>query len=252
MSDTNVPVPIVVTPAEPTLGQKFMWSLPATGIAIIAVLVASFVLYNFNKETRTDFNAALKKGLEDQEKKTAQVLQTSETKNKELADQLTKINDRAGALEKDRENLSKSLDKFSVSMDEFVTKEFTTFKKGQEQVDKTQHQDISKLEKGVGDLDRRIVYVEDKLKKLDDIGQEVLGLRQDTGNLKKDYVALREDVVAVGKKADVTKQELADLDERARLFQLRVLAARAREAADAARSMDLRELMKRLSDAEGK
>ena len=95
-------------------------------------------------------------------------------------------------------------------------------------------------------------YIDDKLKKLDDIALEVADLKVNSGELKKEYLVLKSDLSSVRSKTDVTEKDLADLGERARMFQLRVLAARAREAADAARKTDLKGLLSRLDDVEDK
>ena len=62
---------------------------------------------------------------------------------------------------------------------------------------------------------------------------------------------LTSDLKAVKTKADATETDLADLGERARQFQLRVLVARAREAHDAALHSDFKNLLQRLDDVEG-
>lgn len=102
----------------------------------------------------------------------------------------------------------------------------------------------------IGENSTRLNYVERRLKSLEAIESDVLSLKNDTGDLKGQYTVLRKDLKQVKETGEVTQQELTVLTERSRRFQLRVLAARAREAAEAARQGDLKKLLARLSEEE--
>ncbi|MBE7465780.1 MAG: hypothetical protein HS116_20085 [Planctomycetes bacterium] len=122
-----------------------------------------------------------------------------------------------------------------------VANELEAMVNDQKKVDTNQNENIESVT-------RRMNYVEDKLKKLDVMEGDVMALKTDTGNLKGEYLVLKKDLTAVREKGDLTEGELKDLTERSRLFQLRVLQARAREAAEAARQGDIKKLLARLND----
>lgn len=151
------------------------------------------------------------------------------------------------ALEEDKKRLAEDLARARESLasvsDLLKTTgdELKKFKVDQQEVDQKQRADIA-------DNSRRITYVEREIKRLDTIEKDIVMLKDDTGTLKKDYTDLRRDLIEVRDRGAVTEVELNRLSERSRVFQLRVLAARAREAADAAREGDLKKLLARLSD----
>lgn len=149
---------------------------------------------------------------------------------KELKVALKTTVENLGSAQKGLENLNNNLSKY-VKID------------SQESVDAQQNARI-------GENSTRINYVERRLKALEAIEADVMSLKKDTGNLKGQYSALTKDLKQVKEKGEVTHQELTVLTERSRLFQLRVLAARAREAAEAARQGDLKKLLARLSEEE--
>ena len=93
--------------------------------------------------------------------------------------------------------------------------------------------------------------MEERLKKLAGIENDVLSLKSDTAGLKDEYKKLTGDLNAMKTQANVTEKDLADLGERAKQFQMRVLLARAREASEAARYGDIKSLLQHFEDVEG-
>jgi hypothetical protein len=65
--------------------------------------------------------------------------------------------------------------------------------------------------------------------------------------LQGEYVALRTDVNQTMDRGNVTEKELNALSDRSKIFQLRVLVARAKEAEQAAREGDLQKLLVKLN-----
>jgi chromosome segregation ATPase len=111
--------------------------------------------------------------------------------------------------------------------------------------------DIIKANKEINDVDRRVGYIEKKINEIDKIQKEVDGLKGDTALLKGEYKVLHADLEKTKVKTEITDKDLTELSERARQFQMRVLAARAQQAATAARETDLKNLLERLGDVEG-
>lgn len=65
--------------------------------------------------------------------------------------------------------------------------------------------------------------------------------------LKGEYITLRNDVNTTMERGNVTEKELNALSDRSKIFQLRVLTARAKEAEQAAREGDLQKLLVKLN-----
>jgi chromosome segregation ATPase len=118
---------------------------------------------------------------------------------------------------------------------------FEGFKTEQKTVDSQQNTSIA-------DNSRRIQYVEQQLKRLDAVEKDVDKLFAQDEEMQRHYVALRKELTLVRDRGAVTEEQLNGLSERTRVFQLRVLAARAKQAADAAREGDLKQLLARLTD----
>lgn len=129
-----------------------------------------------------------------------------------------------------------------------VTEKLTAEREKQQKVDREQNRNLAVTQTNLGTVSKRLVYVEQRLTALDVLETDLNALRGDTGALRGELTALRRDLLAVEKRGAVTEKELGELDERAHLFQLRILTARAREAARAARRGDLKNLLEKLDD----
>ena len=231
-----------------TLGEKLGFSLPAIAIAMILSIGISYAILNsVNSNTRNDLTAALNQTRDSLTQKTGEL----QKQNEALETDLKALTTRAKTLEDENGKLSAALNKMDESYKGFRS-DYSKFVDTQKDVDKGQNQDIQVTTSNLKKVEDRVHYIDEKLKKLDEVAADVLVLKTDTVGLKEEYKVLRGDLTAVRNKADVTEKDLTDLAERARLFQLRVLAARAREAADAARKSDLKNLLSRLEDVEDK
>ena len=124
---------------------------------------------------------------------------------------------------------------------EEISKNLVKVANGQDKINTEQNSNIANVQKRVG-------YVEQELVRLDRIQADVEGLKVDTGNLKGEYVSLKQDLEKVRVRGVTTEGELIQLTDRSRRFQLKVLAARAREAAEAAKKADLKKLLARLTE----
>jgi len=239
-------------PAPQTFGQKLMFMLPGLIIALLlAVGISYWIVSYYNGEMEKNL-AAAKAELTEQNKKLGEEIKKVDSENKALQKELADVKDRASKLEEGTKKITSTLSDVAKGLNDLVALDLSSFVKKEKEEQADQNKEISSTKDNVGKIDRRLVYVEQRLEKLKEIEADVNGLKDATGTLKKDYEVLKGDLIAVRKKADVTEQDLVQLDERARLFQLRVLAARAREAAEAARQMDFKTLLQRLDDVEDK
>jgi len=252
MSDEKTEILGGMQPMPQTFGQKVMFGIPAIIVALVLAVGISFgILYAVNNSTRDDLTKAFKAELGEEKRKSGEKFKLVDEANAALKKDVATLTEATKKLDDARITAAKQLDEFSAGMKNVVDS-FTTFRSGQEQLDQTQNKDITTTKKDLGELDKKVIYIETKLKKLDELAADVNGLKNDTTGLKEQYTALRADMTSVSKKADITEKDLTDLSERARLFQLRILAARSREAADAARTLDLKNLLNRLDDVEDK
>lgn len=233
-----------------TFGQKIVFGIPAILVALVLAVGISFgILSATVNGAKEELTKKFQGDLAEAERKSGEKFKEVEAANAKLTKDVGTLTEVTKQLEEARKVAADNLDKFSKSVIK-ITEELGSFKSGQEQVDSTQNKDITSTKKDLSELDRKVVYIDGKLKKLDELATEVNGLKGDTKELQGQYTTLRADMTKVSKQADITEKDLSDLSERARLFQLRVLAARAREAADAARQLDLKSLLNRLDDVE--
>jgi len=231
---------------SPGIGEKLSFSLPAILVALVLSIGISYAILNVvNSNTRKDLNDALK----EQNDRLTNSIGELQKKHDLLEKDHTALVAKAKQIEDDKNQLAAALKATNESYTGFRA-EYSKFVDAQKDVDKGQNQDIQVTSTNLKKVEDRVHYIDEKLKKLDEVAQDVLTLKTDNAGLKEEYKVLRTDLTAVKTKADVTEKDLTDLAERARLFQLRVLAARAREAADAARKTDLKNLLSRLEDVE--
>jgi chromosome segregation ATPase len=227
-----------------SFGEKLAFSFPAILVTfVLSVAVAVVVLVIVVNSAKTELteqmdakNKALKEAFEtaqsalkkDLEGKVAVVQQKAEELDNNL--QKTKLDVAEAKLRIDKHETSLAAHEASIAKaTETTTKHETVLAKHEE----------------------KLHYIDEKLAKLDEIKKDVDSLKSDTAGLQKEYQVLSGDLNAVRTKADVTEKDLADLGERARQFQVRVLLARAREASEAARNSDVKSLLQRLADVEG-
>lgn len=246
MSDPVSTGPVQKVPQ--TLGEKLSFSIPAIVVALVLALGIGYAITAMvDGETRKFFATEMSNQKTLFDKKISETEKTLQDTQKELTD----VSNKAKKLEDEKQKLATELTRVSTEFSK-VAGDFSKFVEGQKDLDKSQTQDLGKHEANINSLETRVKYIDEKLKKLDELAKDVGDLKVDTAGLKDEYKVLKTDLTAVRTKADVTEKDLADLGERARMFQLRVLAARAREAADAARQVDLKNLLNRLDDVEGK
>ncbi|MCY3019905.1 MAG: hypothetical protein NTW87_12860 [Planctomycetota bacterium] len=239
-------------PGSLSFGQKLLFQVPGIIIALLlAIGVSYLILDKVNSETEKKLEAA-KNELADQNRKLGEDLKKVDAANKKTQEDLAAVKEEAARIEKERQKLADKLVDISKSIEKAVM-DFGKFRETTEAVDTTQTKDIAATAKNLNELDTKVHYIEKNIKeKLDALATDINGLKSDTTGIKEAYKVLRADVTKTQEKAEITEKDLADLGDRARLFQLRVLAARAREAAEAARHMDLKTLLSRLDDVEDK
>jgi uncharacterized protein YlxW (UPF0749 family) len=236
------------TPRVPqTVGEKLAFSFPAILLTLVlAVGIGYVIVAVIDGQTREMVDKvnqradALDKGLGDVKKDT-QSLQAS----------VKTLGEKTAKLESEKEQLAKKLDEVSGAFVKHAG-DFAKYVDTQANLDTIQNKDISTTSKNLNAVETRVKYIDEKLKILDALAADVDSLKKETGTLKADGIVLRNDLTAVRNKADITDKDVTELSERTKLFQLRVLAARAREAADAARATDIKLLLQRLEDAEEK
>lgn len=240
-------------PADKALSlvQVLLCTIPAAAVGILAALLVYRQLDKAGTETQQVLAQQFKDGLEKETSARAEEVKKADDTKKVLQDELKKLTEKNKELSTENSGMRTEFKSIETELGKYI--------KSQETVDSNQNKDINTVSKDISNvsvnvnkLETKVKYIDEKLQKLDKIEASVADLRKDTGELKEAHTRLKGDIDTVRKKGEVTDVELADLSEKARLFQLRVLQARAREAADAARQMDLRKLMDRLNDAEGK
>jgi chromosome segregation ATPase len=241
MSDGKVPS---------TFGEKLVFGIPAIIVSLVLAVGLAFAIVSyFDQETRKHV-ASVKAELELKTTALTEELASEKTKTVALQEQVKSLDAKAAKLAEVTVALDTGLKAVGSGIEK-VAGELTTYKSGQGKLDEIQNKDIAKTDTKVDDLGKRVHYIEDKIKKIDDLAKDVAGLKVDTDDLRGQSKALRTDLEGAKKRQDVTEAELTDLGDRTRQFQLRVLAARAREAADAARQVDLKNLLRVLDDVEG-
>lgn len=239
-------------PAPQSFGQKMLFMLPGLIIALVlAIGISYWILYVVNTKTEEKLDL-VKTELETKNNKLGEELKKLDSANKELQKELAETKEKAGKLEEKARKLTDELTKISKGLDDVAALDLSNFMKQQKGEQTEQNKEITGTKEGLSKLDRRVVYIEQRLEKIKELEADINGLKDTTGTLKKDLLALKADAVELSKKQKITEEDLTALDERARMFQLRVLAARAREAAEAARQMDLKTLLSRLDDVEEK
>lgn len=233
-----------------TFGEKLVFGIPAIIVSLVLAVGLAFAIVSwFDQETRKHVQT-VKAELETKTNALTEELASEKTKTAALQQQVTSLEAKSVKLAETTTTLATEL-KAVASGTEKVATDLTSFRSGQGKLDEIQTKDIAKTGTMVDDLGKRVHYIEDKIKKIDDLAKDVAGLKVDTDDLKGQSKALRTDLETAKKRQDVTEADLTDLGERTRQFQLRVLAARAREAADAARQVDLKNLLRVLDDVEG-
>ena len=239
--------PAVGGPRLPqTFGEKISFSLPVIVVALILSIGISYAILAFiNGNTRTELSTKL----DEQEKKFTKDVGEVRKANDDLQKDLVALTAKTKTLEEEKTKMFAELNKMDDNYKAFRG-DYSKFVDTQKDLDKGQNQDIQTTSANLKKVEDKVHYIDEKLKKLDEVAQDVLLLKTDTAGLKEEYKVLKGDLTAVRSKADVTEKDLADLSERARMFQLRVLAARAREAAEAARKTDLKNLLTRLEDVD--
>jgi chromosome segregation ATPase len=229
-----------------TFGEKLSFSLPVILVTLIlAVGIAFAITMIIDGKTFDKLTAQIEEEKQQRNKKVSDL----ERANTDLQNTVTAVKTANEDLAKKNKALGDELGKVGETLST-VSTVYKKFVEGQVQLDQTQTKDIASTKEDVNKVDRRVTYIEEKIKKLDEIAKDVDSLKGDTKELKAEYTVLRGDLDTTKKKADITDKDLTELSERARLFQLRVLAARAREAADAARATDLKNLLDRLGDVD--
>jgi chromosome segregation ATPase len=236
---------------KPTLMQKLGIALPGMVIALlVAVGISYLILDNVIGKAKEQIKQ-LDSDLNTEKTKRTEDVKRLEDARKELETQVKEVAAKADKLDKDKEAVAKELGKIGTGLEK-IAGDFGDFRKKKDETDSEHDKELAKHEKNIGDVARQVKYIEDKLKKLDELAADVNGLKETSATLKNDYRVLRDDLGKAKERQDLTEKDLTDLGERTRLFQLRVLAARAREAADAARQTDLKTLLTRLDDVEDK
>lgn len=254
MSEEQNSQPVNLAPAAgsglpQTFGGKLAYMGPVIALTVVITLLVTFglvwvvrggldekiedtrvTLKNTKEEVAKNFEET--KVVATEQKKQIETVQQQNAQQKEV---LTEIKSKLEQQVVKDEELAGNLGK--------LEKGLANFTEDQKKVDSSQNQNIS-------DNSTKIVYIEKRLEKLQQIETDVMALKNDTGNLKGQYVQLTKDLTAVKEKGEITEQELTDLTERSRIFQLRVLQARAQEAAEAARKRNLKTLLARIDEIE--
>lgn len=230
-----------------TFGAKTSFMLgPLVLFLILGVGISFAILWVMAGNLQEKLEAEQKRAKEAETKLTAD-LNTANTKLAEEQKKVEVLTDDHKKLRGEKEELAKGL-KDTISSLEVVSsslqttsKELAKLREDNEKTDSAQGtaiaantQEIAYLKKTVNEQFEKITA---------DIGQ----LRHVDQLFKAEYVALRTDVNQTMERGNVTEKELNALSDRSKIFQLRVLTARAKEAEQAAREGDLQKLLVKLN-----
>jgi chromosome segregation ATPase len=184
------------------------------------------------KDVETKLTGDLKKANDD--------LAAEQEKVKDLTEKHDKLRKEKDELADGLKSAIASLDVVSSSL-QSTSKTLTELKETNEKTDAAQGtaiaentQQIAYLKKEVNDRFEKITAEIGQMKHVDQV-------------LQGEYVTLRNDVNQTMDRGNVTEKELNSLSERSKIFQLRVLTARAKEAEQAAREGDLKQLLVKLN-----
>lgn len=231
-----------------SFGAKLSYMLgPLVLFLLLGVGISFVIAWVFNGQ----FQTKLEKQAKDSEKVQKALRNDLETANKQIETEkanVVKLNNELGELKKEKEDLAKdlqsavgslqvvsgTLQKTSTALDEF--------KETNKEKDQTQDNSIA-------ENTREIAYLKKDLdNRFEKITTEMGQMKHVDVLLKGEYVALRNDLNTTMQRGNVTEAELNKLSERSKIFQLRVLTARAKEAEEAAREGDLKKLLTKLSE----
>jgi len=229
-----------------TFGEKLSFGFPVLLVGVIVSVAVSFLILWLVKG---DLEEQIKKTnveLAGVDKKFEEKTTKHETRIAKTEDDGAKLDTRVVTLNKEKNEIAAKLDETTGSLKKAETALSNISKELEKTVEEQRNKD-TKQDANISDNTTRIKYIEDRIKKLDELEKDVAFLK---GNavLKDEFALLKGDLNKVREKGEVTAQELDVLTERARIFQLRVLAARAKEAAEAARQGDVKTLLSRLSE----
>jgi chromosome segregation ATPase len=234
-----------------TFGQKLSFMAPQLVCTALVSVGLSYLLFRATSGSLVHRVQQQEQSLRAKDKEFRKRITVTENASSQLMKSRDEVEKQIAVLVEEKETLKKAL---TVTVDRLGSAQ-----KGLEQINenltkcvKSDAQESTDAQQNarIAENSTRLTYVERRLKALESIKDDVMSLKNDTGNLKGQYAELKRDLSQVQEKGEVTQKELDVLTERARLFQLRVLAARAREAAEAARQGDLKKLLARLSEEE--
>lgn len=238
------PRAVVVKAVNPTV----FWIV--SGVLAASVITAYALLDNSIRQNRVDVLASLNTSADNQRDATNKaVAETKEVLTKELE----KVQQYAKKLETEKETLQvevaglrKDHDGLAMNFKDVSVKHTKAISDTSDDLSMTK-QNVQKVEVKVKYLDDRVTKIEGRLTNLDtDISKLNEGTSTMKAELKREQEELRREVAAVGKKGNVTEDELRRLETRALAFESKVLSERAKQAAQAARDNDYKKTLQLL------
>ncbi len=173
-------------------------------------------------------------------KKANDDLAAEQKKVVELTDDHKKLRKEKDELADGLKSTISSLEVVSTTLQD-TSKTLTKLKEDNEKTDAAQGTAIA-------ENTAEITYLKEKVtKEFEKITAEIGLMKHVDKVLQGEYVALRTDVNQTMDRGNVTEKELNALSDRSKIFQLRVLVARAKEAEQAAREGDLQKLLVKLN-----
>lgn len=231
-----------------TFGSKTSYMLgPLVLFLILGVGISFAIIWVFagKLDDKLTAQAAEHKKVQDALRKD---LDEANTQLKAEKENVAKLNDELGKLRKEKEELADGL-KSAIGSLETVS---TTLQKTSATLDEYKKSNDDKnvtQDTSIAENTRNIEYLKkDVNERFEKINGEISQMKHVDTVLKGEYVALRNDVNTTMERGNVTEAELNKLSERSKIFQLKVLTARAKEAEEAAREGDLKKLLVKLSE----
>jgi hypothetical protein len=250
MADEVAPIPTRGGMPK-TFGAKLSYMIgPLLLFLVLGVAVSFAISWAFSGKFKEQL-ASQKKAAEKVQTELRKDLDDTEAELKTAKEKVVTLTKTVQALAKEKEKLSTGLGKAIGSLEVVSStlqetskglKELNNYKKDNDLTNQTQNNNIA-------ENTRNIVYLKETVqKRFDKITGEINQMQHVDTVLKGEYVALRNDLNTTMERGNVTESELNKLAERSKIFQLRVLTARAKEAEEAAREGDLKKLLVKLGE----
>jgi chromosome segregation ATPase len=242
--NTGAPGAAPNNPGNP-VGNTLFWVMVAALVVVIGVV---YFIHDKNlTQTRDEFATQAKVNYQLQKKETDDAL---DKQKNAMMQEIATVTERNKKLEAANETLAKNLTDLSGVVRNFVEQEYKASKSQIEEKVASARGEIVKTNENVHNVEVSVKYLTDSVngmkEKLNGLDGQIGGLKTSSEELRKEQAALQAEIKSVEGKSGITDTDLKNLTDRTRLFELKVMTERAKQAADAARNNDYQSLFDKL------